>query len=292
MYKTIQENGVPIKAWVEGVPLEDAARRQLLNVAALPFIHHHVAAMPDVHFGKGATVGSVIPTKGAIIPAAVGVDIGCGMMAMRTSLTAGDLPDGLADLRSKIERAVPHGGQGANGGWGNKAGGVPASIGRRWRGLEDRFKAICEVHRGFEKENALIHLGSLGGGNHFIELCLDESDRVWVMLHSGSRGIGNAIGRVFIEKAREMLARRRVHVPDHRPCLVRRKASPPSTNMSRRSAGRRTSRVDNREAMMERTLARAAHGIAPVHDREVGGQLPPQLRRAREPFRRERMGDA
>ncbi|MBV9694678.1 MAG: RtcB family protein, partial [Alphaproteobacteria bacterium] len=109
MYKIIQEDGAPIKAWIEGVPLEDAARKQLLNVAALPFIHSHVAAMPDVHWGMGATVGSVIATKAAIIPAAVGVDIGCGMVAARTSLVASDLPDNLSGVRAAVEKAVPHG---------------------------------------------------------------------------------------------------------------------------------------------------------------------------------------
>ena len=110
--QTIETGYAPIKAWVEGVPVEDAARRQLFNVAALPFIHSHVAVMPDVHFGKGATVGSVIATRAAIVPAAVGVDIGCGMMAVRTTLTAGDLPDSLAKLRLGVEAAVPHGASG------------------------------------------------------------------------------------------------------------------------------------------------------------------------------------
>jgi tRNA-splicing ligase RtcB len=214
MVQIFQQGGAPIHAWIEGVPIEEQAKQQLINVASLPFIHDHVAVMPDVHWGRGATVGSVIPTKGAIVPAAVGVDIGCGMMAVRTSLAASALPDSLSELRSEIERAVPHGGHGAGGGWGGKAGGIPASVMTRWRPLEDRFKAICEKHPHFEKENALIHLGSLGSGNHFIELCLDEEDRVWVMLHSGSRGIGNAIGRFFIEAARELLVRRGVHVPD------------------------------------------------------------------------------
>jgi tRNA-splicing ligase RtcB len=180
----------------------------------LPFIHEHVAVMPDVHAGVGATVGSVIPTRGAIIPAAVGVDIGCGMMAVRTSMTAGDLPDTLASLRADIERAVPHGGLGAAGGWGGR--GVPNAIINRWvkSGLEARFATLCAKHPQLERGNALVHLGSLGGGNHFIEVCLDEDQRVWVMLHSGSRGVGNLIGRVFIDKAKERLARRGVHVPD------------------------------------------------------------------------------
>src|ERR1051325_9532173 len=183
MVQIFQQGGAPIHAWIEGVPIEEQAKQQLINVASLPFIHDHVAVMPDVHWGRGATVGSVIPTKGAIVPAAVGVDIGCGMMAMRTSLTSGALPDSLGQLRSEIERAVPHGGHGAGAGWAGKKGGIPASVMTRWHPLEDRFKAICEKHPHFEKENALVHLGSLGSGNHFIELCLDEADRVWVMLH-------------------------------------------------------------------------------------------------------------
>src|SRR5690242_11056148 len=108
-YEIIESQGAPIKAWVKGVPVETSAENQLRNVASLPFIHSHVAVMPDVHFGRGATVGSVIPTKGAIIPAAVGVDIGCGMMAVQTSLTANDLPDSLAAVRSGMERKVPVG---------------------------------------------------------------------------------------------------------------------------------------------------------------------------------------
>jgi len=214
MFNLIEGGHVPIKAWTNGVPVEDAARQQLINAASLPFIHDHIAVMPDVHYGRGATVGSVIPTKGAIVPAAVGVDIGCGMMAVHTSLAAADLPDSLAALRSDIERAVPVGGQGAGSGWKGKPGGIPHAISARWAKLDERFKAICEKTPHLAKENSLIHLGSLGSGNHFIELCLDETDTVWVMLHSGSRGIGNAIGRTYIEKARELLLRRAVHIPD------------------------------------------------------------------------------
>src|ERR1044071_3831408 len=129
--QTIETGYAPIKAWVEGVPVEDAARRQLFNIAALPFIHSHVAVMPDVHLGKGATVGSVIATRAAIVPAAVGVDIGCGMMAVRTTLTAGDLPDSLSKLRLGIGAAVPHGGMGQRGG--GKEG-VPTPAARRFTG--------------------------------------------------------------------------------------------------------------------------------------------------------------
>jgi tRNA-splicing ligase RtcB len=212
-FEEIESSGAPIKAWTRGVPVEAAALEQLRNVAALPFIHSHVAVMPDVHFGVGATVGSVIPTRGAIVPAAVGVDIGCGMSAVRTSLKASQLPDSLADIRMRIERAVPHGGPGPAGGWRQ---GVPNSVMSRWAssGLEARHRTLCEKHPHLEDGNALVHLGTLGGGNHFVEVCLDEEDRVWVMLHSGSRGIGNLIGRSFIERAKEMLLKRGVHVQD------------------------------------------------------------------------------
>ncbi len=208
----IETGYAPIKAWITGVPVEDAARRQLFNIAALPFIHHHVAVMPDVHLGKGATVGSVIATRAAIVPAAVGVDIGCGMMAVRTTLSADDLPDSLAKLRSGIEAAVPHGGIGLKGGWKE---GVPNAVARRFAdsGLADGLKELEETHPGIAKAQSVTHLGSLGGGNHFIEVCLDEEDRVWAMLHSGSRGIGNRIGTYFIAKAREALDRRQLTRP-------------------------------------------------------------------------------
>ncbi len=213
----ISEQGqAPIKAWVDGVPLEQQALQQLRNIASMPFIHRHVAVMPDVHFGLGATVGSVIATKGAIIPAAVGVDIGCGMMAMRTTLRANDLPDSLASLRSDIERAVPHGivstaGRHDRGAWSV----VPNSAAGRWKRLKSRYDGIEGRHpRIRTKKSPAAQLGSLGGGNHFIEICLDESERVWVMLHSGSRGVGNRIGTYFIERAREDMMRQQVNLPD------------------------------------------------------------------------------
>jgi tRNA-splicing ligase RtcB (3'-phosphate/5'-hydroxy nucleic acid ligase) len=210
--ETIETGYAPIKAWIDGVPVEDAARRQLINIAALPFIHSHVAVMPDVHLGKGATVGSVIATRGAIVPAAVGVDIGCGMMAVRTTLTANELPDDLAKLRSGIEAAVPHGGVGLKGGWKD---GVPNAVGRLFAdsGLADSLKDLEEKHPAIRKAQSVTHLGSLGGGNHFIEVCLDEEQRVWAMLHSGSRGIGNRIGSHFIAAAREALDRRQLTRP-------------------------------------------------------------------------------
>ncbi|KAB2913467.1 MAG: RtcB family protein [Hyphomicrobiaceae bacterium] len=210
--ETIETGYAPIMAWVDGVAVEDAARRQLFNIAALPFIHRHVAVMPDVHLGKGATVGSVIATKAAIVPAAVGVDIGCGMMAVRTTLTAAHLPDSLHGLRLGIEAAVPHGGVGIRGGW---KGGVPNPVARRFSasGLAEGLARIEDKHPAVREAQSVTHLGSLGGGNHFIEVCLDEADRVWVMLHSGSRGIGNRIGTYFIAKARDALERRELTRP-------------------------------------------------------------------------------
>jgi len=211
-YEVIDSHGAPIRAWTRGVPMEHQAVQQLRNVAGLPFIHSHVAVMPDVHFGRGATVGSVIPTKGAIIPAAVGVDIGCGMMAVGTSLTASDLPDSLAPLRSAIERKAP-----AGNGPGGDFKDAPASSATAFKGgLSERLERILDKHPKIRGDKALKQLGTLGGGNHFIEVCLDEADRVWVMLHSGSRGTGNLVGTYFIERAREELARRVLgyHVPD------------------------------------------------------------------------------
>ncbi len=205
--------GVPLKMWTRGVPVEDAARRQLENAARLPIVFRHVAAMPDVHFGIGATVGSVIPTVRAIIPAAVGVDIGCGMIAARTTLRAEDLPDNLGPLRSAIERAVPHGrvpGSRDPGAWQR----VPGAVDHAWAELEPAFSDLCRDHPKLEKTNHRVHLGTLGTGNHFIEVCLDEQDRVWFMLHSGSRGVGNAIGTMFIELAKQDALRQQVNLPD------------------------------------------------------------------------------
>ncbi|MBI6897323.1 RtcB family protein [Pseudomonas putida] len=205
--------GKPIKLWTDGVPVEDDARKQLVNTAKMPFIFKHLAVMPDVHLGKGSTIGSVIPTVGAIIPAAVGVDIGCGMIAARTSLHARDLPDNLHGLRTAIEKAVPHGktfGRRDQGAWDN----VPNQADQVWSGLAGRFKAITDKHPRLEKTNNRQHLGTLGGGNHFIEVCLDEADRVWFMLHSGSRGVGNAIGNLFIELAQADMRQHMVNLPD------------------------------------------------------------------------------
>jgi tRNA-splicing ligase RtcB len=200
-----QTHHAPLKLWDSAGPFEAGAMQQLRNVASLPFIFRHVAGMPDVHWGMGATVGSVIATQKAIVPAAVGVDIGCGMMAVRTSLTASQLPDSLAALRAEIERAVPKGmesNQSANhakGGWAS----TPNSVARTWYDrFEDRWRKIVAKNPKVVGKTS-DQLASMGGGNHFIEVCLDEAQRVWVMLHSGSRGTGNRIGTYFINAAKE-----------------------------------------------------------------------------------------
>jgi tRNA-splicing ligase RtcB (3'-phosphate/5'-hydroxy nucleic acid ligase) len=209
------EHGVPIKAWTRGVPVEDAAKEQLTNIARMPFIFRWIAVMPDVHLGKGATVGSVIPTTKAIIPAAVGVDIGCGMMAVRTSLNARDLPDDLHPLRSAIERAIPHGrtdngGRNDRGAWRTP----PERNAEAWVKLEPRYAQIIAKHPRLGRGNDANHLGTLGTGNHFIEICLDEAENVWIVLHSGSRGVGNRIGQFFIELAKQDMRKFMVNLPD------------------------------------------------------------------------------
>lgn len=215
-FELIETDAGLIKAWTRGVPVEDQAKQQLRNIAGLPFIHRHVAVMPDVHFGMGATVGSVIATRGAVIPAAVGVDIGCGMAALRTTLTASDLPDNLHALRSEIEHRIPHGrtndgGVGDRGAWGDT---LPDST--ELHLLLTDLRHTVNKHPKLEKASAraVRHAGTLGTGNHFVEVCLDEQQRVWVMLHSGSRGIGNAIGSYFIERAKEEMRRWFINLPD------------------------------------------------------------------------------
>jgi tRNA-splicing ligase RtcB len=215
LHLTLETAGKPIKAWTAGVPFEAEAEAQLRRVASLPFIHKWVAVMPDVHSGIGATVGSVIATKGAIIPAAVGVDIGCGMIAARTTLRATDLPDDLRGLRTAIEAAVPHG-RTANGGPGDRGAwhDLPAAVAEGWAELLPGYEALTEKFPKLGRGVAAHQLGTLGTGNHFIEVCLDESDRVWFMLHSGSRGVGNRIGSFFIELAKKDMRTWLVNLPD------------------------------------------------------------------------------
>jgi len=209
----INKGLVPVKIWTEEV--DHRALQQLINITQLPIVHHHVAAMPDVHVGIGATVGSVIPTRQAIIPAAVGVDIGCGMNAVRTTLTASDLPDNLHRIRSAIEAMVPVGfGQ-------HQASKMRGSaLQRTARAMDARLNTIAGKNPGLMKmqkrfnETWICQLGTQGGGNHFIEVCLDEAHQVWIMLHSGSRGIGNVMGRYFISAAQKDMQRHQLNLPD------------------------------------------------------------------------------
>jgi tRNA-splicing ligase RtcB len=205
----IEGGRVPVKVFTDD--LDPHARQQLVNVAQLPITFGHVAAMPDVHAGIGATVGSVIPTRRAIIPAAVGVDIGCGMNAVRLSLAADSLPDSLARVRSAIERAVPVGFDEHGDAAARREACSP--LRRRLEAIVRKHPKIAKMQRDHESK-WVRQMGSLGGGNHFIEVCLDESDYLWVMLHSGSRGVGNCIGRHFISLAREAMQKRDAHLPD------------------------------------------------------------------------------
>ncbi|MCC6212073.1 MAG: RtcB family protein [Burkholderiales bacterium] len=211
--KVLEEGRVAVKLYTDDI--EPDALQQLINVSRLPIVHGHVAAMPDVHLGIGATVGSVIPTRQAIIPAAVGVDIGCGMNALRLSLSARDLPESLGRVRSAIEAAVPVGfAQHRD----TKMVGPERKrearlLDKRLRAIVDRHPAVGKMQKKFD-QTWLCQIGSLGGGNHFIELCLDGEQRLWVMLHSGSRGIGNAIGRYFIAAAKKDMQRHHIQLPD------------------------------------------------------------------------------
>jgi len=207
--QVLDGSATPVKIWTDDI--DEGSKAQLANIASLPFIHHHVAAMPDVHLGIGATIGSVIATHQAIIPAAVGVDIGCGMVAARLSLTANDVDEKrLKKVFDQISRDVPVGrDQHADG----------RVLVDAVRPFEPGLNVLTERHpqllKAFGKFSKWANqMGTLGGGNHFIEVCLDEHEQVWVMLHSGSRGIGNAIATYFIELARKDMARHMIHLPD------------------------------------------------------------------------------
>jgi tRNA-splicing ligase RtcB len=256
-------DGVPIKAWTRGVGVEDAARKQLVNVAKLPIVFHHVAVMPDVHFGIGATVGSVVPTERAIIPAAVGVDIGCGMMAVETDLPAARLPDTMKQVRAAIEKAVPHGrthggGRGDRGAWHE----LPKSTSEAWRELAPAYEAIVDKHRRIGRGNDSNHLGTLGTGNHFIEVCLDERDRVWFMLHSGSRGVGNRIGTYFIELAKHDMRAHAKDLPDQALAYLREGSKHFADYVDAVEWAQRYA-AENRRLMMEAALGAARRHLPP-----------------------------
>src|SRR5262245_58714094 len=199
-FQTINGRNVPIKVWAPLEEVDSKVIAQLKNVAALPWVAHHVAVMPDVHHGRGATVGSVIAMHGAVCPAAVGVDIGCGMAAVETSLRAADLPENLRALRNGIERAIPVG--------------FDAHDAAAWEGTTDELRAEGRaLMEGYDKlaaqpkgvgQKVVNQIGTLGGGNHFIEVCLDTEDKVWLMLHSGSRNIGKTLADIHVERAQRL----------------------------------------------------------------------------------------
>lgn len=207
--KNAGNGGKPVKIFTRDI--DNQALSQLKNISQLPIVHHHLAAMPDVHLGIGATVGAVIPTLGAIIPAAVGVDIGCGMSAVRLTLKSAQLPDNLSAMRAAIERAVPVGLAAHKTVSVRSSACKPLSAGVDW--LFAKHPAIMKM---LKQPNTLWtkQMGTLGGGNHFIEVCVDDNKDVWIMLHTGSRGIGNAIGQYFIALAKKDMGRHIHNLPD------------------------------------------------------------------------------
>lgn len=255
-YEVMESTNVPIKSWTRGVPFEDEAKQQLRHLAALPFIHKWVAVMPDVHVGKGATIGSVVPTIGAVIPAAVGVDIGCGMMAVKTDISAALLPDNLSQVRAAIEKAVPHGcskrrrGRRDKGAWHD----LPEDVTRAWTQLGPHFEYLKEKHPVLKNTNNVNHLGTLGTGNHFIEVCLDEYDQVWFMLHSGSRGVGNRIGNYFIELAKKDMQTWMIQLPNKDLAYLPEGTQHFADYVEAMEWAQDFARI-NREVMMERVIA-------------------------------------
>lgn len=247
---------VDIKMWTDGVPVEDGAIVQLKNVAKLPIVWPHVSVMPDVHVGIGATVGSVIATKGAIIPSAVGVDLGCGCAAYKTNLRATDLPTNLAELRTNIEAAVPHGrtnngGPGDRGAWGNP----PTPVTNRWSDLLMKdYNTIIDKHPKAKAFNNVNHLGTLGSGNHFIEVCLDTENNVWFMLHSGSRGVGNRIGSYFIELAKTDMQAAHGNLPEDKDLCYLTEGTQHFDDYVQAVAWAQAYALHNREMMMSNVV--------------------------------------
>ena len=248
---------VPVRIWTDDI--DEGSKTQLANLASLPFIHHHVAAMPDVHLGIGATIGSVIATHRAIIPAAVGVDIGCGMVAARLSLTANDIDEKrLRKVFDQITRDVPVGrAQHAD----------ERVLAEAVRPFAPGLKALTDRHpqllKAFGKFSKWANqMGTLGGGNHFIEVCLDESDQVWVMLHSGSRSIGNAIASYFIELARKDMERHLIHLPD-RDLAYFSEGSEHFADYVEAVQWAQEYAMANRQAMLELVLAGLARHLPP-----------------------------
>ena len=233
--------------------LEDSTREQAITTASMPFVFPHLALMPDAHLGRGATVGSVIPTLGAIIPAAVGVDIGCGMIAVRTQHTAADLPTERASVRQAIERAIPL-----------SAGGANRKISREHTQVRiDELETMAE-EAGFDPaayaKKWKLQLGSLGSGNHFIEISLDEEDRVWLFLHSGSRGVGNRIAQHHIKAAEAYCRTNWIQLPD-RDLAYLVEGTPQFDAYIRELRWAQHFALLNREEMMDRVVRQYAEWV-------------------------------
>lgn len=248
------EGGIPVHVWDDSVTIESEAFKQVENMSKLPIVEH-IALMPDAHWGNGACVGSVIGTSHAVIPAAVGVDIGCGMIAVKTTLRAEHLPDSLSRMRSLIEEAVPHGrtsngGRGDRGAWGD----IPEDVKKSWEPLDSGFKSVVEKNPKIGTGNTINHLGTLGTGNHFIEVCLDADGFVWITLHSGSRGVGNRIGSFFIERAKERMRERIGDLPDVNLAWLE-EGSPDFDNYCEAVEWAQEFARHNRQAMMDRVIA-------------------------------------
>jgi tRNA-splicing ligase RtcB len=229
--------------------IEPQAKTQLENIAEMPFVFRHVAVMPDCHLGKGATVGSVIATKGAIIPAAVGVDVGCGMVAVRTKFFAKDLPDNLDKLRNGIERRIPLG--------------AGAGNSRLTDTAEERIDELsAAATQDYDKvdKNWRKALGTLGSGNHFIELCLDEDDQVWVVLHSGSRGIGNRLATKHIKVAQRLMDQQAVDLKDRDLAFLTENTPEFEAYMTDLLWAQDFARL-NREEMMDRVLKELSYAF-------------------------------
>jgi tRNA-splicing ligase RtcB (3'-phosphate/5'-hydroxy nucleic acid ligase) len=269
-YELIDGGRVPIKAWTRGVLVEHGAKVQLRYTTQLPIVWPHLAVMPDVYRGYGSTVGSVIPTVEAIIPAAVGVDIGCGMVAARTTLTSHDVGDNAKAIFEAVSSAVPHGrtdngGRNDRGAWSDP----PAEVVAAWATLSEPFKRFATKHR-LDTRKQVTQLGTLGGGNHFIEVCLDTEDNVWVMLHSGSRGIGARIGTRFVEIAKKEMERLGIHLPDQEMSYLSEGTEHLPDYMEAVGWAQDYARV-NRQLMLERTFGALRHAGLPKF--EVTGEV-------------------
>lgn len=259
-YEEFDGINVPIKAWTKGVPIEEEAKVQLRYITMLPFIHQHVAVMPDAHYGIGSCVGAVVATKKAIIPSVTGVDLGCGMMAVRTSLTSNQISDNAQDLFDVISKAVPHGGAHGKetGNWES----IPDNVKTAYESLEPHLRTIIGRHGKVSSKNAHTQLGTLGGGNHFVEVCIDEEDRIWFMLHSGSRGVGNKIGTYFIELAKQEMERLNRRAPHRDLAYLEEGTEHFNDYIEAVHWAQEYARI-NRELMMENTIRAIKKAIKP-----------------------------